>query len=1200
MSPSGKMLSSKIRELRSSLNNADSDEFISQRCHKSSERLHSNPSNSKDKGFFSARELQHNQEAKQSQAIPKQTSNSVLKNAIEKKQKILSNYKERYSSVESIKKRNPSIEGSAVKRNPDQNINANKVQLEEKRYSSKSPEVCFRKYGSLSICVNNKKEKQNIQNSVQFVNPRNPSLDKSNQKKNIELSSVKTVNTNGKGKTGQQNYQQQQLKQKYHNQKATKVVRNKSLSIKDNIDILLKEKSKNKPNTPKPILDNLRFKNFSEGIKDKISHTKKKIEEGYQSKIDFPEDENLYIYRQEKPVEARQQQTTEDCRNDQYPIKQQRLKSRESINSKQKFPSMSLNKLTEHISEIKVSNDKFMEQLKKQNREKREKNHSKISFQPQDFNNEKKRLESYVLDHDKKKGLVIDDFNESEIERKTQYTPVANHQHIQFSAYQRQNPSIKKNHAQYVYNVSNSQANVAIPNPSKVKKFIPIDCETAECNQTIFEGIDNSIPQSSLIHQLNAKYQKSIIKDGQEPKQFNNNRQASASLINSRYKEQRISNENFRSIVSANFNNKTPTPNSNQGYYLTNNLSHTNLEDHDMCHLNQNINDSNTNDNLLSRTRIEQEIDTAGSVQKQQNPSIGSRVHMTNFELSGKKQLMKQNHKSNPSGAKSTNFTNNTISKSISSNIGIHHINSSSQNNCFIKSDILAVPSISINDGLLQKYSSSDTYPDTGATDKINIEDNCNDANTEQPEQKTERVRKFPEISKSKISTQKNGAAYAFAVNTHKGNGNSNNEDRVAIFFDMVKLDNSNSDNNLNIQTNLPFSFFGLYQGFNGSDCSNFMKDNQHKYIIKSSLFPKNINKAVREACIKADYEFLNKAWKKQPVDESGCTGIIFMVQNHIGYMIHVGNCKLIISRGCGSLFREIGTNFTQKSGKPPHFGDLYGKINKEGKIPKTAHPFADLQISQLDKSMDFLYIASNNFYKAMRTKSLEENLWNSIKNGQKEGLDQHNTCGKAVDRILQEVLLRDFDQSYTCMLVLLNKKSYYMSNLSITSSNDSKDNGKNQLDNESQIVEMKNHNYSTKMTNDLIKYQKIEVNNRIESNKQNHIKGNNESKGVLIKNELTNNLKYGGICNSTGVNIHQQVKKIKRGNSDKLSRYLSLNGRSCDFTKKSWHNIKNLVEEENEESEIEIEKIDTIGNEYEMNQVRVANDIKKEYLKTE
>jgi hypothetical protein len=165
-------------------------------------------------------------------------------------------------------------------------------------------------------------------------------------------------------------------------------------------------------------------------------------------------------------------------------------------------------------------------------------------------------------------------------------------------------------------------------------------------------------------------------------------------------------------------------------------------------------------------------------------------------------------------------------------------------------------------------------------------------------------------VSKSKFSSQKNGLAHGFAVNTFKGIGGTenNSEDRVTIFFKMIELGSGgskdegreraggNDDSRLGKGKDCgstPFSYFAVYEGFGGNGCANFMKENLHKLIIKNPNFPQNITKSVQESCVKCDYEFVLGALRRDPVDDSGCTAIIFLVLNQIGYMIHVGNSKL-------------------------------------------------------------------------------------------------------------------------------------------------------------------------------------------------------------------------------------------------------------------------------------------------------------------
>ena len=60
---------------------------------------------------------------------------------------------------------------------------------------------------------------------------------------------------------------------------------------------------------------------------------------------------------------------------------------------------------------------------------------------------------------------------------------------------------------------------------------------------------------------------------------------------------------------------------------------------------------------------------------------------------------------------------------------------------------------------------------------------------------------------------------------------------------------NKITSTSLKINTNdgKNYFYFALFDGFNGSFCSEFLRDNLHKFITKSTHFPSDIKKAVKE-----------------------------------------------------------------------------------------------------------------------------------------------------------------------------------------------------------------------------------------------------------------------------------------------------------------------------------------------------------------
>lgn len=458
--------------------------------------------------------------------------------------------------------------------------------------------------------------------------------------------------------------------------------------------------------------------------------------------------------------------------------------------------------------------------------------------------------------------------------------------------------------------------------------------------------------------------------------------------------------------------------------------------------------------------------------------------------------------------------------------------------------------------------SSSLSNPNTNLE---NLEDFLHNKKTERivnPKLPQKHKNPTSKIAKSKTSSQQNGAAYAYAVNTYKGDQSEENQDRAAIFFNMVDMSgntniNSSQKNlyNPNSKKELtPFSFFGLYQGFGGNGCANYMKDNLHKFIIESKLFPKNITKAIREACIKADYEFINKAIYKMPIDASGCTAVIFLILDKIGYMIHVGNSKLIISRNNGTLFREMGTNFSSKTseGAPPHFGDFKAKINKFGKIPKTAYPLADLQICQLDRDMDFLFMGSDHFYKSLKTKEVEEVLWKNLRKNLKAGDAQHQVCGNTVDSLLQNVCDKNSSGgNQTCILVLLNKRHHYIPKFI---DNDDKEN---------QFQVSSNFSYENKTLSPR-PHPKCVMSVDIDEKRKN----NNNSNNKQVSGSTDENPIERVTSQKKTINIYNEIEKTKR---DKLKMDKIMN-----FTKKDEYCKTNISTMNKVGNYIDIEIVDS------------------------
>lgn len=53
-------------------------------------------------------------------------------------------------------------------------------------------------------------------------------------------------------------------------------------------------------------------------------------------------------------------------------------------------------------------------------------------------------------------------------------------------------------------------------------------------------------------------------------------------------------------------------------------------------------------------------------------------------------------------------------------------------------------------------------------------------------------------------------------------------------------------------------SFFGLFDGHGGNECSDFLRDHLHKFIVSNIYFPSKPKKAIMQGFKEAEAEFLH------------------------------------------------------------------------------------------------------------------------------------------------------------------------------------------------------------------------------------------------------------------------------------------------------------------------------------------------------
>jgi protein phosphatase 2C family protein 2/3 len=152
----------------------------------------------------------------------------------------------------------------------------------------------------------------------------------------------------------------------------------------------------------------------------------------------------------------------------------------------------------------------------------------------------------------------------------------------------------------------------------------------------------------------------------------------------------------------------------------------------------------------------------------------------------------------------------------------------------------------------------------------------------------------FPDYESSKYS-DKLYSKYikSFAVNTYRGLSRKKNEDRVVIVLNINKPEG--------FKGYWPqCSFFGIYDGYRGYKCADFMKEYLHIYIVKDLCFPGNPEMALKNGFAEAEKQFTNIVIDEafNISDRSGTCATVALIIDDMCYIANCGDSRAILSQG--------------------------------------------------------------------------------------------------------------------------------------------------------------------------------------------------------------------------------------------------------------------------------------------------------------
>ena len=200
----------------------------------------------------------------------------------------------------------------------------------------------------------------------------------------------------------------------------------------------------------------------------------------------------------------------------------------------------------------------------------------------------------------------------------------------------------------------------------------------------------------------------------------------------------------------------------------------------------------------------------------------------------------------------------------------------------------------------------------------------------------------YPDYGKCVCSQKMQGLMKSYAYNSYKGIVKDYNEDRVAVVSQIQKPQKT-------IHRTWPkMSYFGVFDGHGGENCSEYLKNNFLDYLIENKNFPHDIKTSITETFDKLEDEFYekNKQKPKDQIDNSGsCALVAIMTENKI-YIGNIGDSRAIMSLNNGTKVKQLSIDH-----KPNNLKEFERITKNGGKVYIDEEDIKEDENGKLDES---------------------------------------------------------------------------------------------------------------------------------------------------------------------------------------------------------------------------------------------------------
>ena len=163
-------------------------------------------------------------------------------------------------------------------------------------------------------------------------------------------------------------------------------------------------------------------------------------------------------------------------------------------------------------------------------------------------------------------------------------------------------------------------------------------------------------------------------------------------------------------------------------------------------------------------------------------------------------------------------------------------------------------------------------------------------------------TKKYDYYESPKCSSKQVGPLKSFSYNTFQGLFKDYNEDRVSV-CSLVKKPSSTK-----MKTWPKISYFGIFDGHGGEECSEFLKNNYMNYLVENANFPFDIKLSMIESFQKIEEDFFKLKCKDNidDSDKSGSCALVSVIFDNKVYIANIGDSRAIMSIGGGTKVRQL------------------------------------------------------------------------------------------------------------------------------------------------------------------------------------------------------------------------------------------------------------------------------------------------------